>query len=109
MRDAIAHGQPGEISTGKKTYVGLMVPKPSRKTKYVPLPVGHIKKLANQVDSLQNEARWVNSALGQTKSAYDPNVVQHNMIDGVWTRLTTANRSPMLPRWVPPPNNWICP
>ena len=102
LRDDITHGIPGKITKSSHTYDGLMVPKPSGSTKYVPMKVGDIESLAHELTELHRETIEVSGALWAAQAASSPDIkVWQDR--GAWTRLTKDNRSPMLPRWNPPP------
>ena len=101
-RDDIAHGIPGKITKGKRTFVGLMVPKPVGKTRFVPMMLKDITKLASELESFHLETIQVSTALwtAQAASSPDTRVWQDR---GEWTLLTKDNRSPKLPRSNPLP------
>lgn len=101
-RDQLAHGIPGTIKKGRREYVGLMVPFPSNRTKYVPMSLAQIKKLASALTQIRHETWQVGSAINAVLAASSGNRSVWRDPDG-WTRITMDNRSPMLPRDHPPP------
>ena len=101
-RADIAHGMPGTITKGRRTYEGLMVPFPSKTPDYVPMTMPQIVGLANELRSLLDETILVSSAVGIAHIAASPQK-SFSQVDGVWTQLTRDNRSPRLPRDHPPP------
>lgn len=102
-RDAIAHGLPGKITKGKRTYRGLMVPRSSGAPRYVPMTTVEIEHLAETFRDLLIETSLVAHALSLAYVAASPNRRQYSQVRGKWTRLTKDNRDHMLPRFHPPP------
>jgi hypothetical protein len=52
LRDCIAHGMPGKITKPGATFEGLMVPKPSHPTKYIPMTPNAIAQLTVRLREL---------------------------------------------------------
>lgn len=102
-RDDLAHGRPGIASIdGGEEFECLMVPFPSRETKYEPMRVDQIERLHRDLSTITIELRTVSWAFSQALQASSGNISTWQEPDG-WTRLTMANRSPKLPREHPPP------
>ncbi len=106
LRDSVAHGQPGKITKGRRTYFGLMVPQPSGRTQYVPMKISDVERLAETLGNLHAETVVVSHALWAAQTASSPNRQSFSQIHGKWTKLTKENRSPRLPRWHPPPSTF---
>jgi hypothetical protein len=102
QRDDIAHGQPGLITKNGKQFEGLMVPYPSRETKFVEQTVLDIEELAETLQAIRNETGQVRHAFWLAHEAASPDRQVWQARNG-WTQLTKENRSPMLPRWHHPP------
>ena len=102
QRDDISHGIPGSFTRKGRTLTGLMVPFPSRKTKYVPQSLKNIKALSKTLQALQSETVYVSLALGAVRDASLPDIRVWRDPGG-WTQITMENRDPMLPRDIPPP------
>jgi hypothetical protein len=102
-RDDVAHGIVGKITKGSRTYSGLMVPFPSKETKYPAFNLDQIKKLGRRLEDLETETAHVSSALREVREASLPNIRVWRDPDG-WLRPTMENRTRRLPRkHLPPP------
>ncbi|MFZ1813223.1 MAG: hypothetical protein WBO55_11780 [Rhizobiaceae bacterium] len=105
-RDDICHGIPGEVRRRGKTYKCLAIYHPSKPTRYTPVSVARIKRLHAELIKLDNE-------LSEVMAATDVAIQASRVASGetrVWQGfsshrydLTPGNRSPMLPKHVPPP------
>lgn len=102
-RDDLAHGRPGraQINDGD-WFECLMVPFPSRDTKYTPMNVEGIEKLHSDLKLITNEVRDVSDALTVALQASSGNISTWQDPHGLMP-LTMANRSPMIPRLNAPP------
>jgi hypothetical protein len=102
-RDDIAHGQPGLIIKDGKQFEGLMVPRPSKETRFVEQTVLDIEDLAQQLTTMRGETTQVAYAFWSAHIAASPHRQAWRNQSG-WTLITKENRNPRLPRWnVPPP------
>lgn len=102
QRDNIAHGIPGTITKGGRTFQGLMVPYPSREPTYAPKPLDDVAALAKTIDALWRETLDVTAALYAVRNAASGNIRVWQNPDG-WSLVTMDNRSPRLPLTIPPP------
>ena len=102
QRDDIAHGQPGLITRNEKQFEGLMVPRPSKETRFVESTVSDIEILADKLGQLRGEASQVAHAFWAAHVAASPHRQAWRAQNG-WQQITKDNRSPMLPRWNVPP------
>jgi hypothetical protein len=102
-RDDIAHGQPGLITKDGKQFEGLMVPRPSKETRFVEQTILDIEDLGQQLTAILGEATQVAYAFWAAHVAASPHRQAWRVQNG-WTQITKENRSPKLSRWnVPPP------
>lgn len=105
-RDNIAHGIPGTITRGKRSYQGLWVPSTFGPDNYVPMKISELGKFALELEQMHFETIGVTAALWAAQVASSPNK-QFRQVDGVWTQITRENRSPRLPRFVPLPPTFL--
>lgn len=102
-RDDLCHGTPGRVAKDDgKFYDCLMVPFPSRATKYERMTVDDIERLLNDLKNLSRETGTVSWAFSEALDASSGNKSIWREPGG-WTLVTMDNRSPRLPRENPPP------
>lgn len=102
-RDSISHGIPGTITKNGRTFQGLMVPHPSKRTIHIPLPPDDISDVAKTIGGLWEETIiGVYPALIALWQAASGNIRTRQSPDE-WKQVTMDNRSPRLPRSCPPP------
>jgi len=102
-RDDIAHGHPGRITVAGKSFDGLMIPRPWRKTRFEKQSLSDIEQLGEDLRRIRAETLEVSYAFYQAHAASSPNKQAWQDQNG-WKQVTKENRSPKLPRWnVPPP------
>lgn len=97
-RDAVAHGVPGRITLRDKqqkdirTFDGVLVEHPSKDTKLIPLSIGQIAQLADDIVRLHDEIGNVRYAFSNAVSVSTPNMEVRTNINDVMVLLTHENR-----------------
>jgi hypothetical protein len=102
-RDDIVHGMPGKVTKGGREFEGLMVPFPSRPTKFIPMAIQDIEQVLEELRSLHIETGQVAYAIYIAAQVASLREIPNPPTLGGLLPSTTGPRSPMLPRWHPPP------
>lgn len=101
-RNDLAHGTPGRVTRDGKQFDGLMVPFPSRGTKFVSMTVNDIEQLGQELIQFNGETCFVSGALVMAHNVASPDIQVWQGPDAS-ILVTKEHRSPKLPRWHPPP------
>jgi hypothetical protein len=106
QRDSVTHGIVGQITKNNRTYYGIMIPHPSKKTKYPWFSLEQIHKLGARLSDLEMEIGAVSGVLSDARNASTPGFRAWRIGDG-WLKPGAENYTPNLPQDHRPPATFL--